>query len=399
MNREVARRLSVLLDGQKDRADSPLARLGLAWGDLAEIAWADTQTSHLPDVVIGLADALPHPDAAQRLAGAREKGVHVPRVVLCPETAGTAGGLEMPLPDAFLSPACPPELALERLAETVRQTRRIEEARLRRTAFGPLALDASPRPTRTRDLSRGIPLLVAGDSARIGVALGAHLAALDLRGCLTADAALAALEEAPARLMVIDLPASRASELLGRLRADPRHIALPVLVLCADEAEAVVLLTSGASDCVPRAAAPQILARHLLCLLRAGARRALADRVLAGYRPRHSSGKGLPVLPRAAYERYLAALGEALALRGLEPLTLQLAQIAPPPLASRAANDDPFGVPAVNPVLSATLAASRDEDFVATVEELGDIAVLRDAEAQERIRRRIGAIVSSTAFA
>lgn len=395
MNREAARRLSVLLDGPADRPDSPLARLALAWEDLAEIAWAGAQTSHLPDVVIGLADALPHPEAAQRLAGAREKGVHVPRVVLCPETAGTAGGLEMPPPDAFLSLACPPELALERLAETVRQARRIEEARLRRAAFGPLALDASPRPTRTRDLSRGIPLLVAGDSARIGVALGAHLAALDLRGCLTADAALAALEEAPARLMVIDLPASRASELLGRLRADPRHIALPVLALCSDEAEAAVLLKSGASDCVPRAAAPQILARHLLCLLRAGARRALADRVLAGYRPR----RGLPLLPREAYEPYLAALGEALALRGLEPLTLQLAQIAPPPLVSLAANDDPFGVPAVNPVLSATLAASRDEDFVATVEGLGDIAVLRDAEAQERIRRRIGAIVSSTAFA
>lgn len=390
MSGDAPRRLSVLLDsplldGPRTRPDSPLARLGRAWGDHAEIAWADTPPARLPDVVVSLPGK-----TAREFPEARAKGVHVPRVVLCPEPVADAEGIETHLPDAFLSPACPPELALERLAETVRQARRMEEARLRRAAFGPLAA------VQTRDLSQGIPVLVAGDSARIGVALDAHLAALDLRGCLTAEAALAALEEAPARLMVVDLPALRASELLARLRGDPRHITLPVLALCADEAEAAALLTSGASDCVvPRMVTPKILARHLLCLLRAGARRSLADRVLAGYRPR----RGLPLLPREAFERYLAALGEALALRGAEPLTLQLTQIAPPPLASLAANDGPFAVSSVNPALSATLAASRDEDFVARVEGLGDIAVLRDAEAQERIRRRIGAIVASTAFA
>ncbi|WP_249689558.1 hypothetical protein [Stappia sp. WLB 29] len=388
MSGEATRRLSVLLDGPGTRPDSLLARLGRAWGDHVEIAWADTPPARLPDVAV----SLPGKTACGFLA-ARAKGVHMPRVVLCTDPVSAPESDEASLPDAFLSPACPPELALERLAETVRQARRMEEARLRRAAFGPLAAVQTP------DLSQGIPVLVAGDSARIGVALGAHLAALDLRGCLTAEAALPALEEAPARLMVVDLPASRAAELLARLRGDPRHITLPVLALCADEEEAAALLTSGASDCMPRAAAPKVLARHLLCLLRAGARRVLADRVLAGYRPRHRSGKGWPELPREAYERYLAALGEALALRGAEPLTLQLAQIAPPPFASRAANDDPFAGSLVNPVLSATLAASRDEDFVARVEGLGDIAVLRDAEAQDRIRRRIGAIVASTAFA
>lgn len=395
MSREAARRLSVLLDGPRDRPDSPLARLALAWGELADLSWAGDQSSLLPDAVVSLAGATTCPDLARHLAEARARGVHVPRLVLCaaPEIP------EAPLPDAMISAACPPDLALERLAETVRQARRMEEARLRRAAFGPLAPGALLAAAPTGGLSQGIPVLVAGDSARIGMALSGRLAALDLRGCLTAEAALAALDEAPARLLVSDLPAPRAAELLARLRADPRHIALPVLALCADEAEGAALLTSGASDCVPRRAAPQVLARHLLCLLRAGARRALADRVLAGYRPRHRSGKGLPVLPREAFERYLAALGDALALRGAEPLTLQLAQIAPPPLTSMAANDDPFAGAAVNPVLSATLAASREEDFVATVEGLGDIAVLRDAEAQERIRRRIGAIVASTAFA
>lgn len=395
MSREAARRLSVLLDGPRDRPDSPLARLALAWGELADLSWAGDQSSLLPDAVVSLAGATTCPDLARHLAEARARGVHVPRLVLCaaPEIP------EAPLPDAMISAACPPDLALERLAETVRQARRMEEARLRRAAFGPLAPGALLAAAPTGGLSQGIPVLVAGDSARIGMALSGRLAALDLRGCLTAEVALAALDEAPARLLVSDLLAPRAAELLTRLRADPRHIALPVLALCADEAEGAALLTSGASDCVPRRAAPQVLARHLLCLLRAGARRALADRVLAGYRPRHRSGKGLPVLPREAFERYLAALGEALALRGAKPLPLQLAQIAPPPLASRAANDDPFAGAAVNPVLSATLAASREEDFVATVEGLGDIAVLRDAEAQERIRRRIGAIVASTAFA
>lgn len=390
MSREAARRLSVLLDGPAQRPDGPLARLALAWGERADISWAGEHGSHLPDAVVSLAGK-----TARGFPEARAKGVHVPRVVLCTDPVSAPESDEASLPDAILSAACPPELALERLAETVRQARRMEEARLRRATFGPLAAGALPTAAPPQDLSRGIPVLVAGDSARIGVALGAHLAALDLRGCLTAEAALTALEEAPARLIVVDLPASRAAELLGRLRADPRHIALPVLALCADEAEAAALLTVGASDCVPRTVAPQVLARHLLCLLRAGARRALADRVLAGYRPR----RGLPLLPREAFERYLATLGEALALRGQEPLTLNLAQIAPPPLASLAANDGPFAASSVNPALSATLAASRDEDFVATVEGLGDIAVLRDAEAQERIRRRIGAIVTSTAFA
>ena len=394
MSREAARRLSVLLDGPRDRPDNPLARLAEAWGELADLSWAGDQSSLLPDAVVSLAGATTCPDLARHLAEARARGVHVPRLVLCaaPEIPEAP---EAPLPDAMISAACPPDLALERLAETVRQARRMEEARLRRAAFGPLAPGASLAAAPTGGLARGIPVLVAGDSARSGLARSGRLGALALRGCLTTDAALAALDEAPARLLVSDLPAPRAAELLARLRADPRHIALPVLALCADEAEGAALLTSGASDCVPRKAAPQILARHLLCLLRAGARRALADRVLAGYRPR----RGLPLLPREAFERYLAALGDALALRGTEPLTLQLAQIAPPPLTSMAANDDPFAGAAVNPVLSATLAASREEDFVATVEGLGDIAVLRDAEAQERIRRRIGAIVASTAFA
>lgn len=302
--------------------------------------------------------------------------------------------------DAIVPQACPPAILQERLAEAVRQSLRMEEARLRRAAFGrdPFAPDAMPLlPGEDAARRSRIPVLVAGNGSRVAAALAGGLSAIELVGCLTPDAALARLGERPFRMLVADLPEARTLDLVAALRRDPRHIALPVMVLAGGASATAALLEAGASDVVAPTAPDEDLATRCRMLLRTGARRHLAGACLSRYRgsgPRARAG-----LPRDAFERYLAGLRRALALRGGEPHLLRLDEIdaARPPFA--ADNDDPFAAAIGNPVRSAALAASRDEDFVARVAEIGDVALVRNRQALERIERRIAAIVASTSFA
>lgn len=353
----------------------------------------------LPDALVWLGDATAGPSPAFSVLRekARAAGLALPLVLV-----GDRMPASMPAPaaGAIIPGACPPAVLQERIAEVVRQSLRMEEARLRRSAFGrdPFAPDAKtpPREEDTAGHAR-IPVLVAGNGSRVASAMAGSLEAIDLVGCLTPDAALARLGEHPFRMLVADLPEARALDLVAALRRDPRHIALPVMVLAGGEPATASLLEAGASDVVAPSASDGELGTRCRLLLRTGARRHLAGACLSRYR---ASGPHVRTgLPREAFETYLAALRQALALRGCEPHLLRLDGIdaARQPIA--ADNDDPFAAAIGNPVRSAALAASRDEDFVARVAQIGDVALVRNRKALERIERRIAAIVASTSFA
>ncbi|WP_306027432.1 hypothetical protein [Stappia sp. MMSF_3263] len=404
-------------DTATDTEAGPRILLGHAGHRGAE-ARAQTLVAAMPGAFVlpaGSDGAAPLPDAILWIGAPGPDEDRLSPVIASLRDRARAAGIALPLViagdrlpagahprgvEAIVPQACPPAILQERIAEAVRQSLRMEEARLRRAVFGrdPFAPDAMPRlPEDDAERHNRIPVLVAGNGSRVAAALAGGLSAIELVGCLTPDAALARLGEHPFRMLVADLPEARALELVAALRRDPRHIALPVMALANGQPATAALLEAGASDVVAPTASDDDLGARCRLLLRIGARRHLAGTCLSRYRG--SGPRARAALPREAFERYLTALRRCLALRGDEPHLLRLEEIdtARPPIV--AANDDPFAAAIGNPVRSAALAASRDEDFVARVAEIGDVALVRNRQALERIERRIAAIVASTSFA
>lgn len=383
-------------------ADCPAARaaaaaLSEAMPDAFVPGAGPATDTPLPDAALWIAGKTglpPAPELVELRARARHAGVFLPLVVVADGPVAVSPPVDAVLPAAFPAP-----LMAARLAEIVRQSVRIEEAALRRAAFGRDPFAGMALAARNPDVpSTRIPVLVAGNGARIAAALATSLDAFEVAGALSIDAAFDQLGTRNFRLLATDLPSARATDLVERLRRDPRHVALPVLALTEADADLAALLAAGASDAVRGDVAAGDLGLRLRLQIRAGARRALADTALARYR--RVGPRGATPLPRTGFETYLAGLERVLRARGRQPVRLSLERVSlpdgRPPLA---ANDDPFASAPGNPVRSAALAASRDEDFVATVADTGDLALLRNAQARERIERRIAAIVASTSFA
>jgi len=374
------------LDAALDSIWSASGRLDLETADIVSRG-----EGRYPDVVIWCGE----PEALSRLSSilsrARNRGVDIPLLIGAPLPNQAPARLR---PVAYLSPECPAERLAERLRDVVRETVRLEEARLRRCFLGKTAARRERQeqyPGAPRDR-----LLVVGLSDRVADALQAHERAIDLVGALTAEAAMATLDRGGVVGAVLDAPVARVEDVLAHVRRDPRHATLPVLAVAATVAAAERLWQAGASDVALAGQEPEALAARLRPLLLAGARRKLTRHVLARDRAAHLSGE--TAVPRDRFDAYLAALTNTLAARGQRPVQRPLASFHPGPMAAHVANDPDLTAAIGNPVRSTALAASREEDFIATVEGLGDIAVLRGQAAADRLSRRIAGIVGVTSF-
>ncbi|WP_029057031.1 hypothetical protein [Stappia stellulata] len=378
-----------------ERADA----LRAAWPegpvpDLAEAEeiWSTTRTA--PDALLLVAGKGPDPQVVARIERLREsiraEGVDVPLVVATRAGTGADTGWRR-LPDAFLPPETSPALLATRLRETIRQSVRMEEARLRRMTLGALPGETVAAPHRPGGL------MVAGLGQQAGAALERAGLVANLTGVLAAETVCRRLQEAGSRALFIDMPTARALDVIERVSADPRHVSLPVMAMAETVEDIETLLAAGCNDVVRRDVAPEDLGVRLRALLAAGARRALSNAALRRFRAVYLEEETL--LSRAAHDAYLGRLREALSRRGRVPLLMTLADLHPAPLRPAAANDDPLAPVVGDPVRSTLLAASREEDFVARVEELGDRIVLRDVQAAAGLTRRVGAILASTSFA
>lgn len=352
----------------------------------AERIWADSGIA--PDAMLLFADG---PSDAQMLerverlrARIRAAGADMPVIV---ETRKGADLALARLPDAFVAPSLGANVLAARIRETMRLSVRMEEARLRRLAFGPLP--HAPLGDRGG-------LMVAGAGQAAGNALELAGLALPIEGALSADAVCLRLAETAHHALFFDMPIERTSDILGRVSSDPRLVSLPVMAMCADPEEAEVLLALGCSDAVSRDIDPADLAMRLRVLLLAGARRQLSDTLLRRFRTLYL--EDCRELPAPACDAYLARLGAVLSAHGRAPLVRTLEDLHPGPLPVQAANDDPLAAAVGDPVRSTILAASREEDFVARVAGRGDMIVLRDAQALAGLKRRVGAIIATTSF-
>ena len=369
--------------------DTLADRLGDTW----DVTLFDrSPDAPLPDLlaVAPCTDARAISAIAELRRRAATVGARLPLVAFCTADADpdtVSGPLRL---DALL-PVEEDACAGERLAGVQRSSVRLEEAILRQTT-----LPRSARSGRRATPATAAPLLVYGDTTALAAAAQACGLAIAPHGVLTPDAALARLEAGPADALVLDAPAARISDMLEALGRDRRHMHLPTLVVARDAASRTAAIEHGASDVVSAEAAPHSIGRRLQILLGAQVRRRLADTRLERFRSAvHDGAKPLAAEDLATYRRALTA---ALKLRGRTPLEVKLEEVHAGPRELHLANDGIFPPPARDPVLTTALAASREEDFVARVKGSGGLAILRDNDALDALRRRIAAIVDQTRF-
>uniref|UniRef100_UPI003BAA4AFF hypothetical protein n=1 Tax=Stappia sp. TaxID=1870903 RepID=UPI003BAA4AFF len=369
--------------------DALAGRLGDAW----EVILADdTPDGPLPDLLV-LARETDAYDLAV-VAGLKRRaatgGARLPLVAPCAADGDPDAPGGMLHPDALL-PVENDGRTGDRLAAVLRASVRLEEAILRHRSLPRLAHDDQPTVPAS-----AAHVLVHGDSAALADAARASGLAIAPHGVLSPEAALARLETGPADALVLDAPAAHIAHMLEALDRDPRHMHLPTLVIARDAASRMAALEHGASDIVLAEAAPRDIGRRLQLLLGAQARRRLADARLERFR--RSVHDGDEALAPEEIEAYRRALTAALKLRGRAPLEVRLEEVHSGPRELHLANDGIFPPPARDPVLTTALAASREEDFVARVKGSGGLAILRDSDALDALRRRIAAIVDQTRF-
>jgi hypothetical protein len=344
----------------------------------------------LPDLIVLAPET--DPSSLATIGGLKRRaaacGARIPIIAACSEhdDPDAVGGA---LPLDALMPREEDGRTEERLASALRASTRLEEAILRRTSL------PHPTPPPRRDNpSTAARILVHGDSAALAAAGKSCGLAILPFGVLTPDAALSQLERGTADALVLDAPVARIADMLETLGRDPRHMHLPTLVIARDTASRTVALEHGAGDIVSAEAAPLTMGRRLRILLGAQARRRLADARLERFRSALHDGGG--TLTNDELDAYRRALTQALKVRGRTPLEVKLEEVHAGPRELHLANDGIFPPPARDPVLTTALAASREEDFVARVKGSGGLAILRDSNALDALRRRIAAIVDQT---
>lgn len=343
----------------------------------------------VPDAVVTAAPQTADAPMSVLVRHARAAGSMLPVIAVA-----QAGALPVCQPhiDTAVDPDCPPERLAWRIGETLRLSARLEEALLRRIAFG--GGFAGPRHPCVSHA--GATVLIHGDGQRLGLALAEHGSRVATQGAFSVAQVHEQLAQGGVCALLIDAPCARTIDLVAALRRDPRHVSLAILALATPGEEAQEIHRAGASDVLSRATPAAAIAARLSLLLRSGVRRSLSSARLERFRE--------AVLVRDAeldatcYADYLKRLSRALAVRGRRPVVVRLKDVHAGPRHLALANDDAFERVPQSPVLSTALAASRDEDFIARVEQMGELAVLRDEEALAAFRRRVAGIVERTSF-
>ncbi|MFG0242507.1 MAG: hypothetical protein ACF8R9_06985 [Phycisphaerales bacterium JB054] len=387
--------IEIEVDAEMPQAGPWLTEGLVGWFELTskEALRLAQEHNRFPDAVVHFRGHAPSPIRNSPLAElvhlARAHGLELPVFVI----GGRAGQYDGTVrAAAYADASLSAPLFADRLGDMIREIGRLSEIRLRRQVFGALP---GEWPAGAPEHST-IGLLALGLSHRFGAVFGVGAGRFEIVGAFTFDTATQFLENRRFDAVLIDCPPEMAVDYVTRLRFDPRYINLPVIACARDIADAGRLHAAGANDVLAHGVKPNELSERVRIAIRAGARRHLTGALLRRFRHRHLGEHGR--LPRAGYDRYLRELTRLLALQGREPLAVPLTSFHPDPLWRSAANDEAFLPAGDNPLRSAALAASREEDFVATVEGLGDMVVLRDAAAVGRLARRLSSIVSATSF-
>ncbi len=315
-------------------------------------------------------------------------GVEVPLLII------TNGNAPVPLdlrPSATVSDTIPPDVLLPRIAGLRRLANRAEEARLRRSLFGPL-----PEYKIEFGPLKSAGLLVVGFGAHFGRTQSLLDTPVEIVGGffsgMTEDYLTARRFEA----VLIDMPAWQACEQIERLRADPRYFSLPILAHSVDEESAHLLYSAGATDVLTGAVTDKALTGHIISALRAGRRQRLTDAILTVSSQWLARQGNDDFLSKQTYLNYLKLLKESTKRRGESIYELNLLELIERFTGS---NPQAFAQHQMywsGTVLSIAMAVCRDEDFVANIEGHGPVAVLRSKKGMEQLSDRVLVMVRTT---
>ncbi|NRG18831.1 hypothetical protein HPQ64_14155 [Rhizobiales bacterium] len=350
-------------------------------------------SSRLPDAALVVVSGSPtEGDLIDRLhAELRSLSVEIPLIVML-----TKSGTLPPLlrPAAVLGRGFPLPNLQTRLADVARLTRRIEEARLRRKVFGPLGNMYERRPRLLADAG----FLIVGTGRRFASIQAANRDRIKLVGAFTSDMADYYLSEAPFLAVMIDSDVETAQEQILRLRADPRHVTLPIIAAASNTIDATDLYLAGATDVIVEPRSDGELAARLAFAARTGVRRRLANHWFSTFRDRFLiDEQWLPIDP-LTFEDYLSRSEEIARKRGIELQVIWLEELARGLL--RETGQVALGAERslANRLASAATLVSRDEDLVVQVTGRGPVAVVHGAAAAERVGERVKAFARTTRF-
>ncbi|MTI45797.1 hypothetical protein JM93_00573 [Roseibium hamelinense] len=299
-----------------------------------------------------------------------------------------------PIPSRFkphgILPQTVSQTALfDQVCKLQRALLRSEEARIRRVVFGRIpGYGAAPHYQGTSGF------LVVGLGTRFLDLQAASSPKVDVIGAFSPGIAEIFMSQRAFDAVVLDGSLGDMLENLYQIRMDARFASLPVIAFADQWDDTAMLFKAGATDVLTSNVVEEDLKRRLSTAIRMGKRRRLADRMLA------ESHRWLLLqmlsggVREDAYDHYLERAGKALALRGLKICEMKL---LPERFSLRAetvmmAND------LYTTLLSVADAASREEDLVCVVRDIGPVAVLKNERGRERLQARITSILGHTAL-
>ncbi|MEP2705493.1 MAG: hypothetical protein ABJN98_03135 [Roseibium sp.] len=264
---------------------------------------------------------------------------------------------------------------------------RTEEARIRRQIFGRIpGFGTAPHQSGTSGL------LVVGLSGRFLEWQAASEQKVEVIGAFDGAMAAEFMTQRAFDAVVIDTEYEDTIDYMQQVRRDPRFAGLPVLAVCENQEDSVLLFRNGASDVLMGTHKKETLNKRLAAAIRFGKHRRLADRVLAESHSWLRQQINVGGLGTEFYSAYLETSSNALATRGLDLWEMRLTpEYFNFPEEAHHQSEDFNGT-----LLSIADATSRDEDLVCLVRDLGPVAVLKNEAGPRKLQKRINSILSHT---
>ncbi|TYC53909.1 hypothetical protein FMN50_13890 [Rhodobacterales bacterium] len=291
-------------------------------------------------------------------------------------------------PTAVINRHVPDDILLMLICIHQRALLRSEEAQLRRRVFGRIpGFGSAPHHSGTSSL------MVVGVSGRFLEWQDASDGKVEVVGAFDGNMAVEFMSARAFDAVVIDAPFDETVDYMQLIRRDARFAGLPVLAVCEDDDDTVLLFRKGASDVLAGENRKETLAHRLSSAMRFGKRRRLADRILAESRMWLRQQINHGGLGMTEYTNYLETCSNALAIRGLDLWEMRL---QPENFGIEVSSSDHLDEIHAT-LLSIADATSRDEDLVCLVRDLGPVAVLKNEAGTSRLQKRIDTILRHTA--
>ncbi|WP_068312676.1 hypothetical protein [Polycladidibacter hongkongensis] len=336
-------------------------------------------------------------EAYQVLQELRHKtGVEVPIIVIAANNAIVPVTLKA---HAVFSDTLPAATLMNEIIRLSRTSVRSEEAKVRRSLFGS-QISQGGRSHQPRSRFVGIiGSAIETDKDRLETAC--HQLGRTPIWLQTLDGVFALTngQRAAFDAFFVDADLEDCAPHLTQVGQIYRRRKPPVFAFTNYKASYADLYEAGVPRVLPANLGIKALKGHLRTAFRARQRAQVSDAVLertSAWLSRADEGRTIPLV---TYNKYLEGLEVSTTRRGESVNELHLMDL----LRRFSGVNLPAFLPDMNQVegaiLSLAMAVCRDEDFVANVEKLGPVAVLRSPLGKQQLTQRINTLIKTTGIA